>query len=344
MKEAAKIEADQLASALAVGTPQPRSNRPDEKNRLTLSTLFDNHLREVTPEKAESTQAHDRRVLKLMLEILGPSKPAASLTIRDAQKFVAERRKRGDQRTGRKFGRPIGVRMLDYDIKTLKAVLTWAVRAELLERNPLASFHVDTSRHTPNRPVLLAPEYDAMLAKAGEVNPTFRLALILAYETGHRGKSLRLLRWSDISLDADRMDEAFIHWKSENDKQGNDHNAALSPEAAAALLEARDTKAKDCEWVLPSPTDSRKPVSRHTLKNWWLKAEKSANLQHVKQKAWHSTRRNFASKLLPNADLGTVQALGGWKSAQTLLRCYVRQDANQMRDAFSKRTRLEKLA
>lgn len=83
---------------------------------------------------------------------------------------------------------------------------------------------------------------------------------------------------------------------------------------------------------------------RHTFKTWWLRAEEAAGVPHIPQKAWHSARRNFASELLPNADLGTVQALGGWKSAQTLLRCYVRQDANQMRDAFGKRTRLEKLA
>jgi len=135
-----------------------------------------------------------------------------------------------------------------------------------------------------------------------------------------------------------------IHWRSENDKQGIDHNAALSPDAAAALLEARTAKPTECEWVLPSPTDSTKPVSRHTLKNWWLKAEKSAGLQHVKQKAWHSTRRDWASEMEPNSGLGTIQARGGWKSAQTLLRCYIHPDANKMREAFDKRTRLRKLA
>jgi len=114
----AKAQADELAAQL---------RQPDRSQvaAVTLARLFDNYLREVTPTKGASKQAHDRRTAALVLEILGPTRRAAELTHREAARFVAERRRRGDRRTGARRGQPLRARALQYDVAWLKAVLAW---------------------------------------------------------------------------------------------------------------------------------------------------------------------------------------------------------------------------
>ena len=43
-------------------------------------------------------------------------------------------------------------------------------------------------------------EYEALLRVAGEVDWRFKVALVLAHETGHRIGAIRQLLWSDIEI------------------------------------------------------------------------------------------------------------------------------------------------
>jgi integrase len=47
----------------------------------------------------------------------------------------------------------------------------------------------------------------------------FDLALVLAYETGHRIGAVGTLRWSDINLT-----ERRVRWRAEQDKLGFEHH------------------------------------------------------------------------------------------------------------------------
>lgn len=57
------------------------------------------------------------------------------------------------------------------------------------------------------------------------------------------------------------------------------------------------------------------------MRDGWLKAEKLAELDHVKGVGWHSLRRRFAGepKDVPREDLA---GLGGWRDEGTVLECY----------------------
>jgi integrase len=92
-------------------------------------------------------------------------------------------------------------------------------------------------------------------------------------------------------------------------------------------------------WILPSPKDSSRASSRHLVKNWWYRAEKAAELDHVKGLGWHSLRRKFATELkeIPLKDLCE---LGGWKSHETILKCYQSADEDTMREALKTRKTL----
>ena len=66
------------------------------------------------------------------------------------------------------------------------------------------------------------------------VGPAFRPALVLTHETGRRIGSIRLLRWSDVDLDASR-----VRRQVEHDQIGYEHVTPLTQDAGEALRSAR---------------------------------------------------------------------------------------------------------
>src|SRR5262249_8883679 len=200
-------------------------------------------------------QSHDRRTSQLILDVLGTARRVADLTHRDAARYVAERRRIGDLRKGETVrGRPLRARIIGYDVRFVKAVLTWGVNSRLLSPNPSTRF-TGPAEAAPRRPVLTASQYEALLGVSEHVHQLFRTALILAHETGHRVGAVRHLRWQDLDLE-----RQLVQWRGEHDKQGYEHETWLTPAALEALREARRSQGVISEWVLPSPTDPSRPV------------------------------------------------------------------------------------
>jgi len=141
-------------------------------------------------------------------------------------------------------------------------------------------------------------EYRALLHVAGAVDWRFELALVLAHETGHRIGAIRQLRWEDVDLERGR-----IRWRGSADKIGFEHTAPASTRALEALRTAAG--ADPGIWVLPSPTDPRRPCSRHVLRDWWSHGVRKAKLPPIRRRGWHSLRRKFATELkgVPLKDL-----------------------------------------
>jgi integrase len=323
----AKAQADDLAAQL---------RHPDRRQvgAITLAALFDNYLREVTPTKGASKQAHDRRTASLVLDILGPARRAEEVTHRDAARFVAERRRRGDCRSGTRRGQPLRARALQYDVAWLKAVLAWAIGAGVLDRNPLVGY-TPPAETSPRRPIVTASEYEALLAVSDTIHPLFRLALTVVHETGHRIGAVRLLRWADVDLE-----RQLVRWRAENDKIGYEHETWLTSTAVEAFVTARRSQAVISEWIFPAPSDAAKPLSRHLLRDWWQRAQAQAKLPAEPGRGWHSLRRQFATEM-KHAPLRDLCELGGWKSPQTVLTCYQRADSASMQQALAARRRFE---
>ncbi len=328
-KGEAKAQAERLAAEF-------RAQADASRQPLTLRSLFDNYVREVTPRKTPAKAFHDRRVARVTLEILGEKKLVSSLTHRDALRWLEERRRRGDLSTGRRSGRPVGPRVLAYDLAFVRAVFNWAVGADLVPRNPWQGFKPDLGKYTPRRPLLTTEQYSALLRVADQVAPGFRLALVLAYETGHRIGAIRQLRWSDVDFGRD-----VIRWRVQHDKVGWEHETPMSPEARSELLAARQQEAAIGDrWLFPDPRDADEPVSAPIIQVWWDRAEKLAQLPPERGRGWHSCRRTFATEL-KESPLSDVSALGGWKDPSTLVRVYQRPDPVTMRKALAARQRLE---
>ena len=230
-------------------------------------------------------------------------------------------------------------RTVEYDLKFLVAVLNWAARSRdergrpLLDRNPLKGLRKPTEKN-PNRVVLTEDEYRVLLKVAPRVDWRFHLALVLAHDTGHRIGAIRQLRWGDIDFEG-----GTILWRAEHDKSGHEHATPVTAEALSALDDARKSNPGIGEApVLPAPRNPLACLGAARLHVWWSKAQILAGLDPMPGRGWHSLRRKFASDLM-DQPLKVLCALGGWKTAKTVLECYQRPDAGQLRKALEARRR-----
>lgn len=332
--EKAKRQADRLAAQFGEETPE-------EGDPTTLGTLFDKYIRERTPEKAESTQKHDRRCRELFCRFFGRDFPASELNQEHWDRFRRKRRTGAIDARGHEVPEtdrtPRGARIVAKDLVLLNSVLRWGVRSGWLDSNPCQNLTSGENRKypkekEPRRPHLSDKRYKKMLGVASNIDWRFRLALKLANETGHRIGSIRQLRWSDVDLK-----ERTVRWRGRNDKIGHEHTTALTGTAVRALREDRKGRPAVGEaWVFPAPRDDSKPCSRHLMRNWWLKAEQMAGIEHEKGVGWHTLRRKFANEFM-HVPLKVLAGLGGWKKESTILQCYQSTDVEDQRQALRHR-------
>ena len=331
----AKRQADEVAAGFA--RPDPNGKAKAEPTPLTLGKLFDIYGEEVTPTKNWRSRWHDRTATKMFLGFLGRDRDPATLSQRDWDRFICERR------AGRigPSGKPVADRTVECDLAFLMAVLNWAARSRdeqgrlFLDRNPLKGLRKPTEKN-PTRVVLTEDEYRALLKVSSRVDWRFRVALVLAHETGHRIGAIRQLRWSDIDFEG-----RTIRWRAKHEKTGYEHCTPLTDEALVVLEEVvqrRDPGAADSP-VLSVPGDTLKCPGRSLVRNWWNRAQELAGLEPLRGRGWHSLRRKFASELMA-LPLKVLCELGGWKEAQTVLRCYQQADAGQLRTALESRPRV----
>ena len=324
----AKRQADEIAGGLA--EPATKDAAAAEPEPLTLGTLFDIYGEEVTPTKTGRSQRHDQAMMKRFLRFFGKHRKAETLSQRDWDRFIRARRagKAGGSR------KPVSERTIEYDLRMLLAVLNWAAKSRdeegrlLLASNPLRGLKLPKEKN-PRRVVLTQAEYEALLAVSARVNWRFRVALVLAHETGHRIGAIRQLRWSDIDLDG-----RTIQWRGEHEKTGYEPRTPVTAKALAACEEARrhNPGIGDAP-LLTAPKDPFACMSRSLARVWWKRAERFAGLEPKRGRGWHSLRRKFASDLM-DLPLKVLCDLGGWKTAETVLQCYQRPDEGRLRKAI----------
>jgi integrase len=328
----AEAQADETAAGL-------RKQEPPKAASVTLHQLFDSYGREVTPSKAPETQRHDRVCADMFCRFFGRNTKPETLSRTDWDRFIRARRE-GRIGPAGKEPRPVGPRAVTRDLKLLRAVLKWATEARdsqgrfYLDRDPLKGLPFPREAN-PERPTVTDGQYKALLTTAENMNPTFRLLLIMVHETGHRIGAVRQLRWSDVQLD-----EEQVTWPAETDKQGRKHTTPLSPEAVEALRGAqRRTGAIGQAWVFPAPRDASKPCSHYAVSQWLQRAVKYSGLKVPKRFGWHSFRRKLATDMkdLPLRDLCH---LGGWKDPGTVLKCYQQPEEDRIRKALASRRKV----
>ena len=268
-RDRAKRQADEAASRLAK-TEVPGAEKPKDR---TLGELFEMYLGEVTPTKAKNTQKHDRRATTMLSRYFGASRVVMSLSVRDRDRFVRDRRAGRIAPAGSRAGTSVGDRTIEQDLRLLNAIFNWATMAGdgrgdvLLERNPFKGYKLPKEKN-PRRVGLTDDEYASLRAAAVEVDWRFDVALVLAHETGHRIGAISELRWADVDLDGEE-----ITWRAESEKTGYEHVTPITTAAKEALEFARSKNPgiRDRP-VLPAPKAAARGMSRHLARDWWKKA------------------------------------------------------------------------
>ncbi len=195
----AKKQADKVAAGIV--DPGLHGGAEAEPEPLTLETLFDIYGEEVTPTKSARSQRYDRAAMEMFLNFFGQHRKPTTLSQRDWDRFIRERRA---GRVGRS-GKPVSDRAVEYDLKFLRAILNWGAKARdeegrlLVESNPLKGLKLPKEKN-PARVVVSQEEYEALLEASRLMDWRFRVALVLAHETGHRIGAVRQLRWLDIDM------------------------------------------------------------------------------------------------------------------------------------------------
>ncbi len=327
----AKRQADEFAAGFA--GPEPNDRKEAEPEPLTLGRLFDIYSEEVTPTKGKRTRMRDGAATVMFLRFLGADRDPATLSQRDWDRFIRERRA---GKVGLS-GKPVGNRTIEGDLIFLMAVLNWAARSRdgqgrlLLDSNPLRGLRKPKEKN-PTRVALDEEEYEALLRVSRQVDWRFHVALVLAHETGHRIGAIRKLRWPDIDFE-----DKSVRWRAKHEKTGYEHTTPLTDKALAALEEARGmSTATGSGPVLPAPADASRCAGRSVVGFWWKHAQKLAGLEPKHGRGWHSLRRKFASDLM-DQPLKVLCELGGWRDAHTVLRCYQRPDGGHLRKALESR-------
>lgn len=332
-QDRARLKAEDVAARFRrLGTAPPAA--------LTLSRLFENYEREVTPRKAATTQAHDRRTFKLFLRAFGAQRRPATLNVRDWDSYIA-RRRTGELAPPGREGKPVRAQIIAHDCKLLRAVCNWAVRAGdgtggyLLERNPIAGLPMPREE-SPRRPVVSREQFEALRTAAAVHSTQAECFTVLAWFAGHRSKSIRHLRWADVDLEGAR-----IHWRGESDKIEYDHWNPLHAAAVEVLarqkglLELTSGKPVDgAAWLFPSPVLKDQPLSREAVSKLWTALATTAKVPKGEGYGWHAFRRAFANTLR-DVPLRELKDLGGWKTEKTVVSTYLQPDEDAQRRGLS---------
>lgn len=298
---------------------------------LTIKGLADRYeedevFKRKTPGYQRDALASIRRIAAYVGDVA-----VNALTPGKVEAYLGHRREQGYTVAGRA------------DIVALSIAINWAIGEKIdnsLRENPLGEKKVTDLlkkyKGTPRRPVANKDRYRALKAKAGELPPGFGVLLTLAWETGHRHGAVLGLRWGDISfkktVDAPYGSIRWYRGKKEDNK-GREHLLPMNDRASASLAawkkKAGVIGASDA-LVFPAPEDPTQPLGRHVTKKWLRRAETLAKLDHQKHGGWHMFRRGWASarKHLPPKD---VAAAGDWRDLETLMRCYVHEDAETIK-------------
>lgn len=342
-KDAAEVQAREL-----------RRHREARPTALTLSELFDMYLAEKTPGKGPDKKKHDVRAAELFVRYFGAHREPRTLDKRDFDGFVRDRRvgkiaplhARQFKVDGREKSRAVGATVTGNDLRFLNAVFNWAATVRdgrggwLLEKNPFKGFGIP-KEPSPQRPMLTAQEFSVLRKKGSEVHPMFEVMLVVMYETGHRGSSVRSLKWNDIDFV-----EKLIRWDPASDKIGFRHETAISEELVTLLQRLRKSQAAvGAVYVFPAHRTRKQPTPfcRHTFAKWWRAAETKAGWAHVARMGGHALRRLFATELkaAPRVD---VAYAGGWKSVRTLEEIYQKPDLVTQRRILAERGKAMQLS
>jgi integrase len=345
-RDRALQQARELAGAILA------ANEAECRGELTVADLFARFEREVTAHEHPRQAAEDKRRTAVWTAFLGASRAVETIDRAALDQFVRGRRAGTLTVPDVKLSARPTDRTIGADLEFLRRVCNWALTVTrgggkpLLEHHALTRYTIPTNAN-PRRPVATYDRYLAIRAHADEVDRQrlFGAFLDLVEGLGWRVTAICELRASDVDLKAtDARPHGRLRKRAETDKMGVAQWVPMSAGVRSAVLAALERNAAIGEAPLfPAPRRPGKSWTRHHAKDLLERAEEAARQAAIKRddaeaaaslaplegSDFHAYRRAWATarKDLPLKD---VAEAGGWRSTETLLRCYTQVDEATM--------------
>ncbi len=348
-------EADRLGRQLLAALLRNEGGAP--RTALTLGDLWERFERDA-PEYADNhpRTKHDAKArVEILLAFFGPRRQVESLSAADQHAYCSARRAGGIKLKDGSSTHAVRARSVEADVVVLRSMLRWATTMRgagdqpLLDRNPLQGVAIQREKN-PRRPVATWERFEGtrqmlrqLQAEAVGKGLMLRwrkveLALVIAEATGRRLGSIRQLKWSDVDFDA-----MTIRWRAETDKKGFEGVMPMPAKFAEELRTYQARMGAIGGWVFPAERDASQAMGRDQFDKFLRLAQQQAGLGPQHGSLWHAYRRKWATerKHLPLKD---VAAAGGWRSVETLLRCYQQPDQQTLLSVISEERKVRELS
>jgi hypothetical protein len=334
-RDRALQQARELAGAILA------ANEAECRDSLTVADLFGRFEGEVVAHGDRRQTVEDRRRIAVWTAHLGGDREMESVDRACLDRFARARRAGTLTVPGVKLSAKPTERTIGADLEFFRRVCNWALTVTrgngkpLLEHHPLTRYAIPTNTN-PRRPVATYDRYLAIREHADAVDQQrlFGAFLDLVEGLGWRVSAICELRATDMDLTVKR---------AETDKMGVAQWVPMSAPVRSAVLAALERHAAIGEAPLFPAPGRDGPWTRYHARDLLERAEKAAraaalqrddleaaaSLAPLDGSDFHAYRRAWATarKHLPLKD---VASAGGWRSTDTLLRCYTQVDEATM--------------
>lgn len=229
---------------------------------LTVAEAAALYLREVETDKGSDhpTFVWYRRNLQRFIARLG-SRKLKSLNKIDGTEYKRwlkdeARTKPTGRRKGQKVGnvkpaKPLGVVSVNHHLRAAKAVLNWAVEADLLPKNPWANKKVRLEKEQGRQRVITDEEFQALLDHC--TDPSFREILLTLRWTAARPGELRKLKWGMVKWESHCWVIPPSQHKTGSTARQPKPRIIPLPPLVEELLRTRQAASGGGEFVFPDP-------------------------------------------------------------------------------------------
>jgi integrase len=320
-----------LASVKLGNDPVETKEEPKEGPLILKQLLFGDYSSWVLDSRKSGQATIDMiaRAFKDFLDL-----PVEEITILKIEQWRLNQRKQKNTK---------GASLNRYTT-ALKAVFNWAVKRDLLEKNPLAKLEAFSEQDSEKKVRFLTPEERERLMTAldarearmrqGRENHNewlderdlslmpdfknitfvdyFKPLILVCLNTGARRKAVFSLLWEDVDLEGRRL-----RLRADSAKNTKEQYISMNKTLYSTLSlwkqQCKDTAPESL--VFPSPKTNKKMDNCGSA---WENLLKEANIQKFR---WHDMRHDFASQLvMSGVDLNTVRELMGHADLKMTLR------------------------
>lgn len=201
-------------------------------------------------------------------------------------------------------------------VQVLRRLMEYAITCGLITQNPVSKVALPRLERTEMR--FLTPE---QLRRTIEATPrSWRLLTAMAALTGLRKSTQLALTFADINAEANTISvsKAIRNGIVMSTKTGVTGTIPL-PKSLIPLLEARRAQVVDADGLIFCRRDGS-PLPDGLPNRILAKVLAEAGLPRIR---WHDLRHSWVvGHLIAGSDIPTIQRLGLWKNADTLLSVY----------------------